>query len=193
MTVPPFAVAFVRKSIFLKEKRGRLTSYFPVGVTSAYISDHFHCRGLVSIFSSVLAVIGFALFLASGKKSIQYASLFFSIPGSYIAAPTLATWNANNTAPHTRRATAIAIGFIMTNSGGILATWLLGALSPAPRYFLGTKVLLSFSVLMVFFSALNILYLWNENSKKSKIRQTSTLEQEAPRLGDKSAWYVYSL
>jgi hypothetical protein len=147
----------------------------------------------VSIFSSFLSVIGFAMFLASGKKSIQYASLFFSIPGSYIAAPTLSTWNANNTAPHTRRATAIAIGFIMTNSGGILATWLLGALSPAPRYFLGTKVLLSFSVLMVIFSAFNLLYLWIENNKKAKIRHVSSLEQEEPRLGDRSAWFVYSL
>lgn len=81
----------------------------------------------------------------------------------------------------------------MTNSGGILATWLLGVLSPAPRYFLGTKVLLSFSVLMAIFSAFNILYLWNENRRKAKVRQTSTLEQEKPLLGDKSAWYVYSL
>jgi hypothetical protein len=147
----------------------------------------------VSIFSSVLSVIGFAMFLVSEKQNIQYASLFFSIPGSYIAAPTLSTWNANNAAPHTRRATAIAIGFIMTNSGGILATWLLGALSPAPRYILGTTVLLSFSVLMVVFSALNILYLSIENNKKSEIRQTSTPEQEEPGLGDKSAWFVYNL
>ena len=160
---------------------------------SAHISDQFHCRGLVSIFSSVLSVIGFSMFLASGKQRIRYASLFFSIPGCYTAAPTLSTWNANNTAPHTRRATAIAIGFIMTNSGGILATWLLGALSPAPRYFIGTKVLLSFSVLLVVFSAFNILYLWNENRKKGEIRQTSTLEQGEPSLGDQSAWFVYSL
>lgn len=175
MTVPPFAVAFV------------------LGVISAYISDRFHCRGLVSIFSSILSVIGFTMFLSSGKQSIQYASLFFSIPGSYIAAPTLSTWNANNTAPHTRRATAIAIGFIMTNSGGILATWLLGSLSPAPRYFLGTRVLLSFSVLMAVVSAFNILYLSLENNRKAEIRQASSQEQEKPGLGDKSAWFVYNL
>jgi hypothetical protein len=133
------------------------------------------------------------MFLSSGKQSIQYASLFFSIPGSYIAAPTLSTWNANNTAPHTRRATAIAIGFIMTNSGGILATWLLGSLSPAPRYFLGTRVLLSFSVLMAVVSAFNILYLSLENNRKAEIRQASSQEQEKPGLGDKSAWFVYNL
>ena len=29
----------------------------------AYISDHFRCRGLVSIVSGLLGVIGFAMFL----------------------------------------------------------------------------------------------------------------------------------
>lgn len=129
----------------------------------------------------------------STKHKIQYASLFFSIPGTYIAAPTLSTWSANNAAPHARRATAIAIGFIMTNSGGILATWLLGSLSPAPRYILATRVLLAFSVLMVVISGFNTLYLWNQNNKKREIRRTMTIDQEKPGLGDRSAWFVYAL
>ncbi|KAF8808496.1 MFS general substrate transporter [Phlegmacium glaucopus] len=175
MSVPPFAVAFVLTMIF------------------AYISDRFGCRGYTSIFSCTLCVIGFAMFLGSAKHNIQYASLFFSIPGTYIAAPTLSTWSANNAAPHTRRATAIAIGFIMTNSGGILATWLLGSLSLAPRYILATRVLLAFSVLMVVFSILNTWYLWDQNNKKRAIRRTMTIDQEKPGLGDRSAWFIYAL
>jgi hypothetical protein len=73
--------------------------------------------------------------LGSAKHNVQYGSLFFSIPGIYIVAPTLTTWLANNATPHTRRATAIAITFILTNSGGILATWLLGSLSPPPTIY----------------------------------------------------------
>ena len=129
----------------------------------------------------------------STKHKIQYASLFFSIPGTYLSAPTLSTWSANNAAPHTRRATAIAIGFIMTNSGGILATWLLGSLSLAPRYILATRVLLAFSVLMVAVTALNTWYLWDQNRKKAEIRKTSTRAEEDPRLGDRSAWFQYAL
>jgi len=133
------------------------------------------------------------MFLASSNHGVQYASLFFSVPGTYTAAPTLSTWNANNAAPHTRRATAIALGFIMSNSGGILATWLLGSLSPAPRYLLATRILLSLSVLMVAFSAVNLLYLVDQNKKKATIRRNINIEQEKPGLGDKSAWFVYNL
>jgi len=175
MSVPPFAVAFVLTMI------------------GAYISDRYRCRGFVSMFSSVLCIIGFAIFLGSKSHRIQYASLFFSIPGTYLAAPTLSTWSANNAAPHARRATAIAIGFIMTNSGGILATWLLGSLSPAPLYKLATKVLLAFSVLMFFFSGLNTWYLWDQNRKKAEFRKTMTITQEKPGLGDHSAWFEYAL
>jgi hypothetical protein len=64
---------------------------------------------------------------------------------------------------------AIAIGFIMTNSGGILATWLLGSLSPPPCYTKATKTLLIFSILMGLFSALNIVYLRRENKKKGAV------------------------
>ncbi|KAF5327673.1 hypothetical protein D9619_005010 [Psilocybe cf. subviscida] len=174
MSVPPFATAFA------------------VAMISSYISDHYHCRGLVSMFSCLLCIIGFAMFLVSKNHHIQYASLFFSIPGTYTSAPTLSTWIANNAAPHARRATAIAIGFIMTNSGGILATWLLGSLSAAPRYTLATRVLLAFSVVMVVVSGLNTWYLFDQNKKK-EIRKTMTREQEEPGLGDKSAWFKYAL
>ncbi|KAJ7215320.1 major facilitator superfamily domain-containing protein [Mycena haematopus] len=162
MSVPPFAVAFV------------------LSMLTAWISDHYKCRGLTGVFCSLLCVIGFGMFLGSQNHHVQYGSLFL-------------TWNANNSAPHVRRATAIAIGFIMTNSGGILATWLLGSLSPPPRYTKATKILLIFSVFMAFFSALNVLYLSHENRKKAEARKHTSRHQEAEGLGDKSAWFVYSL
>ncbi|KAJ3576373.1 hypothetical protein NP233_g462 [Leucocoprinus birnbaumii] len=175
MTVPPFAVAFVTATI------------------SAWISDRYRCRGAVLMFSSTMCVIGFAMFLGSTRHSVQYGSLFLSIPGTYIVAPTISTWLANNATPHTRRATAIAIGFILTNSGGILATWLLGSLSAPPRYTKATITLLVFSILMVVFSGLNWWYLWDQNRKKRVVRATMTRSQEDPTLGDRSAWFEYNL
>ncbi|KAJ6457051.1 major facilitator superfamily domain-containing protein [Mycena vitilis] len=175
MSVPPFSVAFVLTMI------------------TAYISDRHQCRGAITIFSSVLCIVGFAMFLGSTSTRVQYGSLFLSIPGTYAMAPAISTWNANNAAPHVRRATAVAIGFIMTNSGGILATWLLGSLSPPPRYTKATKILLIFSVLMGFFGALNIVYLQRENKKKAVARSNTVRAEETAGLGDKSAWFVYSL
>lgn len=175
MSVPPFAAAFV------------------VTMLGAFVSDRYRCRGFVSMFAFILCITGFAIFLASPNHTTQYCSLFFSIPGTYLSAPTLSTWSANNAAPHTRRATAIAIGFIMTNSGGILATWLLGSLSPGPRYTVATKVLLAFSVIMLVVSAMNTFYLWDQNRKKRQIRSKIGKSQELPGLGDKSAWFEYAL
>jgi sugar phosphate permease len=175
MSVPPFSVAFV------------------VAMVAAWISDRYQCRGVVTVVCSVFCVVGFGMFLGSHSFHVQYGSLFLSIPGTYAMAPTISTWNANNAAPHVRRATAIAIGFIMTNSGGILATWLLGSLSPPPRYTKATKMLLIFSVMMAFFSALNVIYLQRENKKKAAVRTHTSRHQEEAGLGDKSAWFVYSL
>ncbi|KAJ7119055.1 major facilitator superfamily domain-containing protein [Mycena epipterygia] len=175
MSVPPFSVAFVLSMI------------------TAYVSDRYQCRGAVTVFGSVLCTAGFAMFLGSKNHHIQYGSLFLSISGAYLIPPAISTWNANNATPHVRRATAIAIGLIMFNSGGILATWLLGSISPPPFYTKATKILLIFSVLMCVFAALNVVYLKRENEKKTEVRRHSTRGEEAIGLGDKSAWFVYSL
>ncbi|KAL0958482.1 hypothetical protein HGRIS_000621 [Hohenbuehelia grisea] len=175
MSVPPFACAFVVTTI------------------ASYVSDRYRCRGYTVIFCSILCVIGFGMFLGSTNHHVQYGSLFLSITGTYCAAPALSTWGANNATPHVRRATAIAIGFIMTNSGGILATWLLGSLSPAPRYTKATITLLVFSIGMVLFAAMNLVYLRQQNTKKALYRATHTKADEPKGLGDRSAWYEYSL
>ncbi|KAG6847794.1 hypothetical protein H0H93_005959 [Arthromyces matolae] len=169
-SVPPFAMAFV------------------VAIVVSYLSDRFGARGLVTIFAGILSTIGSAMFYGTNSNHVRYGSLFMSITGAYTAAPALSTWNANNTAPYTRRATAIAIGFIMTNSGGILATWLLGTLSPAPLYRKATLVLLIFSVLMTILAALNIVYLKSQNRKKEERRARMEKGSEEPGLGDRSAW-----
>ncbi|KAG6917093.1 hypothetical protein DXG01_003982 [Tephrocybe rancida] len=87
---------------------------FVVTMIGAYVSDRFGARGYVSMFAGILATIGFAMYL-----------------GAYSATPAFSIWSANNAAPYTCRAAAIAIGFIVTNTGGVLATWLLGTLSPS--------------------------------------------------------------
>ncbi|KAF7315002.1 MFS domain-containing protein [Mycena indigotica] len=175
MSVPPFSVAFVLTMI------------------SAYISDRYQSRGWITVFCAVLCVAGFGTWLGSTDHHVQYGSLFLSVPGVYLGAPALSTWNANNSAPHTRRAAAIAFGFIMTNAGGILATWLLGSLSAPPRYIKATQILLAFSVLIGAFAIFNIIYLSHQNKLKAEKRKTMSKSEEEPGLGDKSAWFVYSL
>ncbi|KAF9459783.1 major facilitator superfamily domain-containing protein [Collybia nuda] len=174
MSVPPYASCFV------------------VTMIAAYVSDRYHCRGFVSMFCSILCIVGLSMFLGSSSHTVKYGSLFLSITGAYCAAAALSTWSANNAAPHTRRATAIAIGFIMTNSGGILATWLLGSLSPSPLYTKATITLLVFAVLMLVFSSANTYYLYSQNRKKVAIRAVISRHEEKKGLGDRSAWFIYN-
>ncbi|KAF5332971.1 hypothetical protein D9757_015228 [Collybiopsis confluens] len=60
----------------------------------------------------------------STDKFTRYGSLFLTVPGVYAVIPPLAAWVSNNSEPHYRRATSIALGFIATNLGGITSTWL---------------------------------------------------------------------
>ncbi|PBK63050.1 MFS general substrate transporter [Armillaria solidipes] len=171
MSVPPFAVAFV------------------LSLTSAYLCDLYHVRGIVCIASIIAALVGFTIFLTSSSAKTQYGSLFLSIPGVYTSTPTVATWNAMNSAPHVRRATAIAIAFMMTNAGGILSTWLLGSLSTAPNYVLGTRVMIAFSGGIALGSALCLGYFVRMNQKKRKL-----LGQEIKGMdGDLAPTFVYLL
>lgn len=100
---------------------------------------------------------------------------------------------ANNSAPHVRRATSVAIAFTMTNAGGILATWLLGSLSPAPNYTKATVTFIIMFIGMAIFSAANLAYLSRENRLKAEKRLKMTHDEEPAGLGDRSAWFVYNL
>lgn len=73
------------------------------------------------------------MFYLGTSIAVRYASLFFGITGAYGVAPALSTWVPNNSAHHYRKATAIVMAFVMTNSGGIASTWLFPA-SEGPAF-----------------------------------------------------------
>ena len=103
------------------------------------------------------------------------------------------TWLSNNSAPHIRRATAVAVTLILNQVGGILATWLLGWLSPAPSYTSATITFIAMSVGIVVFSTANLVYLSRENRLKAGRRERMRKEEEPEDLGDRSAWFIYNL
>ena len=83
--------------------------------------------------------------------------------------------------------------FIMTQLGGILGTWLLGTLSPAPNYTSATITFIVMSVCMLVFVTASLVYLWRENRLKAERRQKMNKDDEPEGLGDRSAWFIYSL
>lgn len=98
---------------------------------------------------------------------------------------------ANNLAPFYRRVTGITMGFISTNSGGILSTWLF----PKPPFYKGTDVLLGLSASIVVFALLNMAYLGNENRKRARAGgfETDAAPGDDGVPGDRSVHYRYIL
>ncbi|KZT42392.1 MFS general substrate transporter [Sistotremastrum suecicum HHB10207 ss-3] len=175
LTVPPYACAFVVSLIF------------------AYLSDKYRQRGLVLITVSMIAIAGYGLFLGSAGKHNDYGALFLQVVGAYTSAPTVSAWQANNFQPHYKRATAIAWAFILTNSGGILSTWIF---NDPPRYAKATKINLAFSVGIAACALGNMLYLRSQNIAKKKWlaeNDEASVEGDAKKLGNRHPNFQYTL
>lgn len=80
LSVPPFAIAFVATLI------------------SASVADRYKARGLTAIATTLLSLIGFAIFFESRTIAARYVALCFMITGVYSTAPSLISWIPNNVA-----------------------------------------------------------------------------------------------
>ncbi|KAG9311304.1 major facilitator superfamily domain-containing protein [Chiua virens] len=162
-------------------------------ITAAVIADHYRCRGYTFILFAFLEMIGATIFYANKSRHVRYGSLFFWSAGVFGSMPAAMTWLANNVAPHARRASALAAFSITTELGGILATWLLGYISPAPDYKAAMITFTAMSVISVILAVVNLVYLTRQNSLKAVRRRYMKKEDEPDSLGDRSAWFIYSL
>jgi hypothetical protein len=189
MSVPPYAVSTVF-SLFC-----------------CYFSDRMANRGIFAIVSGLISASGYLMFLVSTDKHVLYGSLFMMIIGAYTSAPILSTWMrkwlfwlgvvfplltlkiANNLAPFYRRTTGIVMGFVFTNCGGILSTWLFPS-KQAPRYHTGTSVLLAMSLCIPVFAILNMAHIMMENSRRARLLNDGhTDDVDNGVLGDRSIHY----
>ncbi|MBW0463471.1 hypothetical protein O181_003186 [Austropuccinia psidii MF-1] len=153
LTIPPSVVSFI------------------VMLGTGFISDRFQARGLTACGCALTSMTGFLIFYVTKPQqtSLKYASLFFSVAGSYSLVPPLQTWQANNSEGHYRRATAIILGACVGNLGGILSTWLF-PLSQKPEYHTGTSLNLAFSIAVFVTTLFNLFWLRRLNFNKRKYR-----------------------
>ncbi|GAB7328758.1 hypothetical protein MBLNU13_g00662t3 [Cladosporium sp. NU13] len=182
-TVPPFAIAFFATAI------------------SAYAADRYRARGTTAMCTSLLAVAGFALFLWSSSVAAHYTALCLMITGIYSTSPGLISWLPNNAAASTRRATAVAMGFISSNSGGILSTWIYPE-SAAPGYKFAAKLNLAFAFITIGLAAAEVFLLRWKNQRKQRdgyrdgvLRGLHGLspEEQYNVLGDEHPDFKYTL
>jgi cyanate permease len=183
MTVPPFAIAFV------------------VCILTAYVADRYRKRGAMALATISLALIGVIMFYRGRTTAIRYTALFFLITGNYACGPCLLAWVPNNTAAHTRRATAIATAFCLTNSGGLVSTWIFPT-SDGPYYPFASKFILSLVLICMAAIATELYILSYLNKRKEDpvyrekvLRPVQGLDfaQQMVVLGDGHPDYKYIL
>ncbi|PAV17564.1 MFS general substrate transporter [Pyrrhoderma noxium] len=163
----------------------------------SYLSDKYQTRAIPICFCAIISAIGYIIFLVSSSTSMSYGSLFLSVSGISGLLPIFATWVANNSEPHSRRATSLALLFIAINSGGILSTWLFPS-SEGPRFIRATIIYITFSLSIFSLSVLNALYLkWRNRQKLSQKNSISSGVDETSdswlRLGDKHPEFIYTI
>ena len=118
---------------------GLFTAYsstaLPVTLIAAFLSDRYESRGITAAIVSMLSVVGFALFLgnvlclnedsfleltcwlgAGENTFLSYGALYLIVPGASGTLPIFAAWLANNSEPHYRRATNIALILIFNST-----------------------------------------------------------------------------
>lgn len=163
-SVPPYACAF------------------GFSLMCAVVGDRYSCRGLTTLVSFFISLAGYAIFYACDSNNPKYAGLFLQVIGAYTFAPATSTWMSVNSAPHVVKATAIATGFVATNSGGILSAWIYDT---PPDYEKGTVVSLIFCCVGAALTVITIFYLQREN--KLKAHRRIEMEKEAGGLGEKDS------
>ncbi|XP_006461486.1 hypothetical protein AGABI2DRAFT_222276 [Agaricus bisporus var. bisporus H97] len=181
---------------------GPFAAGFFVTLIAAYFSDKYENRAVPTAIIAALGVAGFAMYLRTTDKFVAYGSLFLTVPGAYAIAPVLSAWMANNSEPYYRRASSVAFGFIATNSGGILSTWLFPT-KEGPRFTQTTILDICFQAFVIGLTAVNVAVLYYRNQQKRRNRDkilAPYMDEKDPdahlrawiELGDKHPDFIYS-
>ena len=149
LSVAPFATGFVCEYILFLLLRV-INSILPIIGTKlvSYLSDKYQTRAIPICFCAVISAIGYIIFLGSSSGNVfrnldrlitdsvsrsiamSYGSLFLSVCGIYSLLPISAAWIANNSEPHYRRATSLALSVMATSS----VTNFSSSLSPPSKF-----------------------------------------------------------
>ncbi|KAK6382981.1 hypothetical protein LTS17_003651 [Exophiala oligosperma] len=181
LTVPPFTFALV------------------ITLVAGYVADRYRRRGLVAIVTAALGAIGCILNFSGTSLQYRYTGLFFLIAGIYSCAPTILAWLPNNMAAYGKRSTAVAVGFMVSNSGGILGVWIYPT-KDAPRYLPATSANIALLATVIVLSVAQIFLLKHLNKRKIDGREELlhgrehlSFERQMKELGDHHPDFKYTL
>ncbi|KAJ6125354.1 hypothetical protein N7471_012671 [Penicillium samsonianum] len=166
LSVPPYAVAAV------------------LTVCVGFYADRTRQRGLCNIATVLLAIVGFAMLIASSNPTVQYVAVFLGAAGIYPTIPNTLSWLNNNTEGSLKRAFVLGVVVGWGNLNGVVSSNIYLA-QQKPRYYTGHGVILGF--LTVFLLGGSI-WMHLGLRKMNKDRRAGKLDEKWNALTDDQKW-----
>ncbi|EJD43902.1 MFS general substrate transporter [Auricularia subglabra TFB-10046 SS5] len=160
----------------------------------ARLSDHTQRRGVYTIASSVVSMVGYALLLANASPGVHYAGTFFVAMGLYVFVGIPVAWLPNNLPRYGKRTTATGLQITLANAAGVMAPFLY-ATGDKPRYIRGHAA--SLAIVGFATTIFGVLWLWfmRANARRARgqeeYRTVGKTADEIDALGDNAPDFRY--
>ncbi|KAL1641814.1 hypothetical protein SLS58_005856 [Diplodia intermedia] len=166
----------------------------------AYASDRLQRRGAVAAASALVACAGYVVLLATGGTASAaaaggYAGCVVVPVGMGAVATVCVAWQAGNVPRFGKRAVALAMQMMGTNTGGIMMSYIYPK-SEGPRYRRGHSVTLSLALVAVAFICFLSWHFARVNRRRAAGKEDWKLAgltpEQVEELGDRSPHFVYT-
>ncbi|CAK7243534.1 MAG: hypothetical protein STHCBS139747_005059 [Sporothrix thermara] len=155
----------------------------------AALSDRIQRRAPIMICFSLCTVVGYSILLGTTNHHAGYAACYLIVLGGNVIPCLNIIWINGNSAPHYKRATALAMNQIIGNIGGIVSGQIY-LTRESPRYKTGQATALSCCLAAWVCVWLQLWLLSKKN--KDKARRIAAGEADTG-VGDESIHFKYQL
>ncbi|PIL23217.1 MFS general substrate transporter [Ganoderma sinense ZZ0214-1] len=162
----------------------------------SYLSDRKRIRGPFILVGCSVAIVGYAMLIATKTPAIQYSGSVIVAAGLLPSVSTLIAWSGGNFAGEVKRAVVIAIVIGFGNLGGVVGSFIYRQ-QDSPRYLPGHSACIASLCLFIVLCALTMLRLHALNRSKTAQCEregvTADKSDAFAELGDSSPLYRYTL
>lgn len=139
----------------------------PVTVAVAFASDRLKLRGVIMLFTLLIAIVGYAVIGNVPSPNVRFGMTCLMAVGMYSSVPCILVWNSNNSAGHYKRATTSALQLAVANCGGFVATFAYPSVD-GPLYHKGHSIILGLLVYAWLAILTNVFWCIKINKDKAR-------------------------
>ncbi|KAH7338958.1 major facilitator superfamily domain-containing protein [Rhizoctonia solani] len=164
-------------------------------VTAGITADRLRTRGRFMVGCFLLAIVGFAMLIASTTPAVQYTAVFVASAGAFPNVAMCMSWCGNNFGGAMKRSVAIAMIVAFGNLGGLVASYTYISRN-APRYYSGHGTLIGILALGATTALFVHIYCRRENERRDRAYKAPELYTEdelksESRKGDSATFYRF--